>query len=258
MQVHVLASGSSGNAIFIKKGSTSVLIDAGISAKRIKSGLAAVGSGIEDVDAVFLTHEHSDHVSGLTNLLKKHRLPIYATEGTWQALADKDKLPAECYRCLDAGLNIGAMKIEHFSILHDAAEPVGFNIFAGTTKCTVATDLGYVSESVKKALANSDIMILEANHDVDLLKDGSYPWFLKQRILSNRGHLSNNDAGWTLAKLPRKDNMHVFLAHLSKENNNPQVAHQTISGILSNEGITVGTEITLQLTFPDTIASFKS
>ncbi|HWQ62215.1 MAG TPA: MBL fold metallo-hydrolase, partial [Negativicutes bacterium] len=149
------------------------------------------------------------------------------------------------------------LKIEPFSLSHDAADPVGFSFFHRHEKCSLATDLGFVTDGVKKGLAFADALVLEANHDIDMLKQGSYPWFLKQRILGSRGHLANTDAGWTLARLPRKNHCHVFLAHISQENNRPELAEATVAGILGEQGCTVGTDITISLTYPDKTASLK-
>lgn len=256
MEVHVLASGSSGNAVYIKNDQTRILIDAGISARRISTAMERIGDSPDNLDAVLITHEHDDHIKGLQTLLKKYRTPVYAKPAAWQATSLHESLLNDCHRGMPDSISLGTMKIEPFSISHDAADPVGFNLFCGSTKCSVATDLGFVTGGVKKALALSDIVVLETNHDIEMLRQGSYPWMLKKRILSNRGHLSNNEAGWTLARLPRKNHTHVFLAHLSKENNRPELARTTVSEILSSEGLNVGTDITLQLTFPDETASF--
>lgn len=260
MQIHVLASGSTGNATLIRMAGANILVDAGISCRRIKNALAAVGTAVEDLDAVLVTHEHRDHVAGLPTLSRKYRLPIYARPAAWQAM-DNDGIGAcvagECRRDLPASLDIGKLKIEPFSLSHDAADPVGFSFYHSHQKCSLATDLGFVTDTVKKGLALADALVLEANHDVDMLKQGKYPWFLKQRILGNRGHLANTDAGWTLARLPRKSHCHVFLAHLSQENNRPELAEATVAGILGEQGCQLGKDITLSLTYPDQTASLK-
>lgn len=260
MQINVLASGSTGNATFLKMGDANILVDAGISTRRIKQSLAAVGAAVEDLDGVLVTHEHRDHVCGLSTLTRKYRLPVYARQATWDAI-DRQYGPqlvaSECRRELTESLDIGQVKIEPFSISHDAADPVGFSFYHGQTKCGFATDLGFVTETVKKALSLSDVLVFEANHDIDMLKKGSYPWFLKQRILSNRGHLANTDTGWTLARLPRKNHCHAFLAHISQENNRPEIAQKTVIEILAEEGCQLGTDITLHITHPDRITGVE-
>lgn len=255
MKIHVLASGSTGNATFVRFGETSLLVDAGISPRRIKTELAAVGESIENISGVLITHEHHDHVKGLLNLTKKYRLPVYTRPGTWQGLSCREAIPEECRLVAEDSFDIGAVKVEPFAISHDASEPVGFNLYCRDAKCSVATDLGFVTDSVKKALSLADVMVLEANHDTDMLRQGSYPWHLKRRIMSNRGHLSNTDAGWTLARLARRQRTTVFLAHLSQENNRPDVAEQTVRGILEEQKIVVGEEIELHLTYPDRASS---
>lgn len=254
MQIHVLASGSTGNATFIEMDKTKLLVDAGISTKRIKQSLDTIGVNVEELDGVLITHEHRDHVNGLKTLLKKYHLPAYARPDTWQSMYCRAELPDECCRLLPDSLDIGKVKVEPFSISHDAADPVGFRLQAGKTKVCVATDLGFVTPTVKAALALSDVLVLESNHDVDMLKNGNYPWHLKKRIMSNRGHLANIDAGWTLARLERKTHTNVFLAHLSQENNRPELAKDTIAEILTANGCTLGQDITLHLTYPATIS----
>ncbi|WP_371364041.1 Putative metallo-hydrolase YycJ [Sporomusa rhizae] len=257
MQIHVLASGSTGNATFIEMENTKLLVDAGISTRRIKQSLDAIGTKVEDIDGVLITHEHRDHVNGLTTLLKKYKIPAYARPDTWQSMYCRGVLPEECCKALPDSLSIGRIKIEPFSISHDAADPVGFRLYAGSSKVSVATDLGFVTPTVKEALSLSDVMVLESNHDVEMLKNGSYPWHLKKRIMSNRGHLANTDAGWTLARVDRKAHTHVFLAHLSQENNRPELAEDTVAEILTNQGCRLGQEVTLHLTYPEQISGLS-
>lgn len=255
MKVHVLASGSTGNATCLQFGDTNILVDAGISARRIKNGLDAIGVPVESLSAVLITHEHTDHIKGLATLSKKYRVPMYARPDTWEAMSNRSLLPPECCRALPDSLDIGPVKIEPFSISHDAADPVGFRLYHGSKKCSFATDLGFVTDSVKQALAASDVMVFESNHDTELLQTGAYPWYLKRRIMSNRGHLSNTDCGWTLARLAKKQHTDIFLAHLSKENNRPEIAEATVRGILEDEGYTIGQDITLHVTYPDRTVS---
>ncbi|MBP2628715.1 MAG: beta-lactamase domain protein [Firmicutes bacterium] len=255
MQVHVLASGSTGNAIFLDFKHTKILVDAGISTRRIKNSLAELGTSIEALDGVFITHEHRDHVSGLATMTKKYNVPVYASTNTWSAMYCRELIPAQCCKVLPKILEIGKITVEPFSISHDAADPVGFRFYNGSSKCSVVTDLGFVTESVKEAIALSDVLVLESNHDIDMLENGAYPWHLKRRILSNRGHLSNFDAGWALAALVRKPSMQVFLAHMSEKNNDPELAIDTVSKILIQQGCKLDSEIKLHLTYPDRIAS---
>lgn len=255
MQVHVLASGSTGNAIFLDFKHTKILVDAGISTRRIKNSLAVLGTDIEELNGVVITHEHRDHVSGLPTMTKKYNLPVYASPDTWHAMYCRGVIPDSCCKRLTSNLTIGQVRVEPFSISHDAADPVGYRFYNGTDKCSVVTDLGFVTDAVKEAISLSDILVLESNHDLDMLENGAYPWHLKRRIKSNRGHLSNVDAAWVLANIKRKPSMQVFLAHISKENNDPELARRTVSAILEEQGCKLGSEIELHVTYPDRIVS---
>jgi len=255
MQLHILASGSTGNAVLIELGGRKLLIDAGISARRIEHGLNDVGIQLADLDGVLITHEHSDHVKGIPVLVKRHNLPIYARSATWEALPGNDKIPRECRRELRDSLDFGPVKVVPFATSHDAADPVGFCFYYQNIKWVLATDLGIVTRTVAQALANADVAVLESNHDVEMLRVGPYPAFLKQRIKGKQGHLSNHDAGQILAHIPRQRVMQVFLAHLSQHNNHPRLAEKTVSQVLQNYGCEVGEEIVLHRTYPNCTAS---
>jgi len=255
MQLHILASGSTGNAVLIEMGGKRLLIDAGISARRIERGLAGVGLQADKLDGILITHEHSDHIKGIEVLLKRYRLPVYTRPSTWAAMPNREKIPLECQRDLGDCLDIGALKIVPFSISHDAVDPVGFCFYYQNIKWVLATDLGVVTRVVAEALAYADVAILESNHDTEMLKNGPYPPFLKQRIKGQQGHLSNYEAGQILARIPRQAVMQVFLAHLSQQNNRPSVAERTVSHILQSSGCGVGEELILHRTYPDCTAS---
>lgn len=253
IQVHVLASGSSGNSTLLRFGGTNILVDAGISTRRIKTELAAVGVDLGDVNGVVITHEHNDHVNGLATMTKKYEIPVFMRPAAWENFSGRSKIPAASQRELPRSLTIGDVRIEPFAISHDAADPVGFSFYYREIKCCVATDLGFASTNVTTALAMADAIVLEANHDIGMVKNGPYPWFLKQRILSNRGHLSNIDAAGLLTRLQRRRKTQVLLAHLSQENNRPQLALDTVSGILELQGCRE--EFDLHLTHPNLAAS---
>ncbi len=257
MEIHVLASGSSGNATLFKSDEANILVDAGISARRIKNALAEVNTAVEDLDGILITHEHSDHIKGLTTLMKKYRLPVYARPEAWRQMSSYRQTAPECCRYLYQSMDFGAVKVEAFSTSHDAADPVGYTFYEKERKYSLATDLGVVTDSVKKALAGSAGLVLETNHDLDMLRNGSYPWHLKRRILSDRGHLSNSEAGKTLARLNLDEQCQVFLAHISKENNRRDLAESTVVGILNDEGIEIGKDIQLHVTLPDVITSWQ-
>lgn len=255
MQLHILASGSTGNAVLIEMGGRTLLIDAGISARRIERGLSEVGIQVANLDGVLITHEHSDHIKGIEVLVRKHHVPVYARPATWGAMRGRDRIPREYRLELGDSLDVGAIKIVPFAISHDAAEPVGFCFYYQQTKWVLATDLGVVTRSVENALAYADVVILESNHDVEMLQAGPYPQFLKQRIKSTLGHLSNHEAGQILARTPHQGVMQVFLAHLSQQNNLPHLAESTVSKVLQEGGCGVGEEIILHRTYPDCTAS---
>lgn len=255
MQLHILASGSTGNSILIELGGRKLLVDAGVSARRIERGLAGVGIQVSDLDGMLITHEHTDHIKGMEILVKRYRLPVYARSATWDSMPGKDRIPQECRRELGERLNIGAVKIEPFPISHDAADPVGFCFYYKNVKWVIATDLGVITPSAAGALAYADVAVLESNHDLEMLQTGPYPYFLKQRIRGKQGHLSNHDAGQVLADIPRQGVMEVFLAHLSQQNNRPHLAEGTVRRILQKNGCGVGEEIILHRTYPDLTAS---
>lgn len=249
-KVTVLASGSKGNATVIRAGDQAFLIDIGISCRQLTERMTAVGIKPEDLSGVLLTHEHNDHVKGLPVLCRKYHLPVFANEKTWQSLPKKSDLERNCCRLLPKKFKSGGMEIIPFDVPHDAASTVGYVFKSGGSKCTYLTDVGFITEEVRQNVADSDVLVLEANHDVDMLKNGSYPAILKQRILSTRGHLSNVSAAWLLANMERLP-QEVFLAHLSQENNRPSLALQTVRDILdANE---VGEHIKIYLASQENI-----
>jgi len=256
MQLHILASGSTGNAIFIELGGARFLVDAGISARRMEQGLKALDIQPSDLDAVLVTHEHSDHVCGLPVFTRRFKTPVYTRRRTWDAFQPAHHVEAEYRRELGSRLDINGVCIEPFAISHDAAEPVGFSFRHGDVKCVIATDMGCVSERVESDIAGADVMVFEANHDLAMLRDGPYPEYLKKRILGTRGHLSNLDTGRCLARMKKKTGMHVFLAHLSQHNNCPELAMSTVRQTLDRQGCRCDHDLFLHLTHPGTTVSF--
>ena len=235
LRVAVLASGSKGNAAYIELDGTRLLIDAGISARRITRSLADLGVDAAALDGVFITHEHSDHNKGQPTLLKQYHLPLFAPPATLRAIGESLAVPEDTFTPLAGDVMLGSVAVKSFSTLHDAASPVGYAV-CGSEKCALATDLGFLTNDVMAAIEGSDVLILEANHDRELLQSGSYPWRLKQRILSNRGHLSNSAAAWALVRLKKRPRA-VFLAHMSQENNRPELVEETVRTILAQQNV---------------------
>lgn len=233
MKLCSIASGSSGNCIYVGEGDCHILIDAGISRKRIVDGLQDIGVQPEQLNAIFVTHEHTDHIQGLPMMVKSFQTPVYATGGTLDGIRERDKKGIIQMEHLfqvhaDQTVSIGDMNITPFRISHDAAEPVCYTVEAGGHKASVATDMGMFDDYTVGHLTGSEMILLEANHDISMLESGAYPYPLKRRILSERGHLSNDDSGRLLCRLLHEKLQYIFLAHLSKENNYPELAYETV------------------------------
>jgi phosphoribosyl 1,2-cyclic phosphodiesterase len=239
-----IASGSSGNSVFVSTSGAKILIDAGLSGRAIERGLRGNGVNCADIDALFITHEHIDHIKGAGVLSRRYNLPIYATAGTWEyvnhfraigSIPDKNKM----HITPDVPIFIDNMEIMPFDIPHDANQPVGFTIKSGGRKIAIVTDLGHASENVAKNMRESDMILIESNHDLHMLEDGPYPVHLKRRILSSTGHLSNVDCGRFLANIISPKTKHIILGHLSQENNRPILAYETVKNILLANNIDV-------------------
>lgn len=242
MQIQSFASGSSGNCTLISGGDKHILVDAGISLRRIKTCLSARGLELADISAVLLTHEHTDHVCALSMLEKHTDIPFVASGGTARSLMAKGKLGGKNFEIIEAGdtVDINGIAAKAFNTSHDAAESFGYTFEYDFGKAAVVTDLGRVTEEVRNAVCGASAVLLEANHDVAMLRVGPYPWQLQQRILGPSGHLSNEDSGHFALELARCGVRHILLAHLSKENNNPKVAYKTVADILINGGVEPG------------------
>ena len=224
-----LYSGSSGNSLFVQTDNTKILVDAGESAKKIETALNSIDVKINDIDAVIVTHEHSDHIKGLSTISKKFDIPIYANKETWDAMPQvAEKTKNQNLFNVNKKFEIGDLKIVPFSIPHDAANPCGFNIFYNNQKISIATDIGHIDKKIIKNLEESSFILLESNYDPNILSYSKYPYSLKKRIDGPNGHLSNEAAGKTVSYLLNSGLKNVMLGHLSKENNFPELAYKTV------------------------------
>lgn len=227
-----LYSGSTGNSLFVETNNTKILVDTGESCKKIVEALSNIDVSINSIDGIIITHEHIDHVKSLGTISKKFNIPVYANSKTWDAMPmQKDKIDEKNIRTFNVkeAFEIGDLKINPFSIPHDAANPCGFNIYHDDNKISIATDLGHVTSEILHDLENSSFVLLESNYDLNILKCSSYPYHLKQRISGPNGHLSNEIAGKTITHLIDTGLKQVMLGHLSKENNFPELAYKTVA-----------------------------
>ena len=231
--VCTLASGSKGNSTYVSDGTTSILIDAGLSGTEIQRRLNSRNLSAEHLDAIVVSHEHSDHIQAVGVLSRRYSVPVYINRKAGNAMQQLGKI--QQLRMFDCGATfpINNLIIHPFSISHDAADPVGFTIGQNGTKIGIATDLGIATSMVKEHLKNCSLLILESNHDPDMLADGPYPWPLKQRIKSRTGHLSNVDSKNLLQELQHERLEHVILAHLSETNNTPRKAYEEVAKALA-------------------------
>lgn len=251
-KVCVLSSGSCGNSVYIEAGETRVLVDSGLSGKKIEDSLMEIGVEACQLNAVLVTHEHRDHTAGVGVLCRRYGMPLYATEATFTGMKPiTGDIPCDLIRPINKHIEfeINDIKVRPFQIPHDAADPIGYSFHFGTKKITLATDIGHMNRPLLSELGGSDMLILEANHDRKMLIQGSYPWFLKKRILGMRGHLSNVEAGMTIARVAGGNRPQVVLAHMSEHNNMPDLAYDTVREILDKSGIRVEKDVSLSLAF---------
>lgn len=251
-----LSSGSTGNCQYIETENSKILVDGGFSGKRIEELLASIDVSPKELDGIFVTHEHSDHVRGVGVLSRRYNLPIYANERTWMGMDKTIGKISEANTKVfisERDLNIKDLGIHPIRISHDAGEPVGYVIYYKNKKISIVTDTGWVSEPNKDKIKGSNLYLMESNHDVDMLWEGSYPQFLKERVLGRRGHLSNEDAGRVLGDVINGTGEIILLGHLSGENNKPELAYKTVRDTIRNRGVDVDNDITLDLTYRDRV-----
>ena len=253
LKVSALASGSSGNSIYIESEEKNILIDAGLSGKEINRRLERIDRQVEDIDLILVTHEHNDHVHGVGVLARKCDIPIYATAGTWAKAEEKigNIKGRQQKEIKQKEFTIADCKIRPFAISHDAQEPVGYTIKSSSAKIAVATDTGEITSELREQVMGSDLVVLESNHDLEMLKIGPYPWHLKKRIMGEEGHLSNDDAAAFAVELAQNSAQRILLAHLSQDNNVPELAFLTIKNMLIEAGIELGTDLELSFAHQD-------
>ena len=233
MRLCSIASGSSGNCIYVGSETTHLLVDVGISGRRTESGLDSLGITGRDLDGILITHEHADHINGLGVMARKYGVPVYATKGTINAILSTrnlGKIDASLFHEIqeDQKFTIKDLTVDPMRISHDAAQPVAYRIAYGGRRVGICTDLGVYNDYTVECLKGMDAVLLEANHDVNMLQVGPYPYYLKQRILGERGHLSNENSGRLLSRILHDGLRTIILGHLSKENNLPELAYEAV------------------------------
>ncbi|MGI8313908.1 MBL fold metallo-hydrolase [Halobacillus mangrovi] len=254
LRFSVLASGSTGNAFYIESGDEKILVDAGLSGKRMEKLLGQVNVDPNELSRILVTHEHSDHIKGLGIMARRYNLPIYANEKTWKAMENhigKISLDQKFHFNMEETRSFGDLDIESFAVSHDAADPMFYTFRHEGKKVALVTDLGYVSERIKKTVEDADAYIFESNHDVSMLRMGRYPWNVKRRILGDSGHVSNEDCALALTDILTDRTKRIYLAHLSLDNNMKDLARMSVSNILQERGFALGSRIQLHDTDPE-------
>lgn len=245
-----LFSSSSGNSTYIGSGKSGILIDAGVSAKRLKGALSDRQIEPSTINAIFVTHEHSDHIKGIRVFASAHNIPVYATAGTLDGLDEAGMLNGKfpCGIIPKDGMEFAGMFVKPFETPHDANESCGYTIdLPDDRKIAVATDIGHMTNTIMNALIGCDLVMLESNHDIGMLENGDYPYYLKRRILSDRGHLSNEACATAASQLIERGTTRLFLGHLSSENNIPELAYQTTFAEIAQTGAVLNRDYTLKV-----------
>ncbi|WP_407269408.1 MBL fold metallo-hydrolase [Radiobacillus sp. PE A8.2] len=253
LRFSVLASGSSGNAFYIETEKERILVDAGLSGKELERLFSEAQLDAKNISKILVTHEHSDHIKGLGILARKYKLPIYANEKTWKAMGTsigKLELDQKFTFNMDEVKTFNDLDVQSFGVSHDAAEPMFYTFHHEGKKVALVTDLGYVSERIKKTVENADAYIFESNHDVSMLRMGRYPWSVKRRILGDSGHVSNEDCAIALGEIIGNQTKRIYLAHLSKDNNMKDLARMSVANYLNESGFAIGEKVELHDTDP--------
>lgn len=249
-----LASGSSGNCQYIASETTGILLDAGLSGKYIQNSLLSIDANIEQLKALFITHEHSDHIKSAGILMRKYGVTLYITKATFEKIEKKlgKYEPSKVILIeKEREVVVGDILVHPFGISHDAVDPVAYSFKKEDLKISIVTDLGHVPIDLLSNLIDSNLIMLESNHDVEMLKSGPYPYVLKQRILSKKGHISNEACAEAIIRVHGYSNRlgHVVLGHLSQDNNTPELAYETVKNILEENGLSLEDDISLDLAY---------
>lgn len=243
MRFSILASGSTGNSLYIETDEHAFLVDAGMSGKKIEGLLGSINRSMKQIDGIFVTHEHSDHIKGIGVLARKYKTPIYANAKTWQAmdgLVGEIPVDQRFHFDMETVKTFGSLDIQSFAVSHDAADPMFYTFNEGDRKLAIITDTGYVSDRMKGHIQGADSFVFESNHDVSMLQMGRYPWSIKRRILSDVGHVSNEDAAVAMSEVVAQKEAHIYLAHLSIDNNMKDLARMSVAQTLEDCGIRTG------------------
>ena len=237
VQLTILGSGSNGNCAYLETAETRILIDAGFSARQTRQRLATIGRAPEGLTGILITHEHSDHINGLVALCSKINVPIYCNRETRDAMEYQLQTKFDCrIFATGASFDVGDVVVDTFSIPHDAQDPVGFLLRTSAANIGFLTDLGHATKLVLQRIREANVLVLESNHDLKMLQDSSRPWSLKQRIAGRHGHLSNSDAADAAQEIMSADLRHLYLGHLSRECNRPELAHRVMRERLEKIG----------------------
>lgn len=249
-----LSSGSSGNCQYIESENTRILIDAGFSGKKVENLLSSIDISPDTIDGILVTHEHIDHTLGVGVLSRRYNIPIYANSNTWIGMEKTIKSIKEEHTKIFKTREIFDIKdlnIYPINVYHDALEPVGYIIYYKNTKLSIITDTGIINDDIRDEIKNSNLYFMESNHDEEMLRNGRYPWPLKQRVMSEHGHLSNYDAGEILSDVLSGNEEIVVLAHLSQENNLPELAYKTVEERILSQGLDPFNDISLNISHRD-------